>query len=139
MKRLVLMLLASWALHCGCAGSLPLDQSKLVGHWVGSGTFNEGDYRKTVGVLSFDVQFTADRSATTGRVGGASLKDVQFDGPHLKAILVGQVHPGFTKDHLILMLTSPDGNTMEAGFHLKSNYTFDAGMGTGQVKLTRVP
>jgi len=135
MRRLVLPLAVSLALLGGCA-SKPLDQSTLVGHWVGSGTFNESDPKRTVGALPFDLQFTADRSAT-GQVGGASLKDVQFDGRELRAILVGQVHPSITKDHLILMLNPTDQDTIEAGFHLKSNYTWDFGMLTGQAKLTR--
>jgi len=120
----------------GCA-SKPLDQSKLVGHWVGSGTFNESDPEHTVGALPFDLQFTADGSAT-GHVGGASLKDVQFVGREVRAILVGQVHPSISKDHLILMTNPPDQDTMEAGFHLKSNHAADVGMLTGQAKLTRV-
>ena len=136
MKRLVLMLAGLLALQGGCA-SKPLDQSKLVGHWVGSGTFNESDPKRTVGALPFDLQFTADGSAT-GQVGGASLKDVQFVGREVRAILVGQVHPTISKDHLILMTNPPDQDTMEAGFQLKSNYTADLGMLTGQAKLTRV-
>jgi hypothetical protein len=136
MRRFVLLMAVSWALLGGCA-SKPLDQSKLVGHWVGPGTFNEGDARRTVGALSFDLQFNADGSAT-GQVGGGSLKDGRFNGHEFRAILVGQVHTSITKDHLILLINPPDQDTMEAGFQLKSNYTADVGMLTGQAKLTRV-
>jgi hypothetical protein len=130
------MLAGLLALQGGCA-SKPLDQSKLVGHWVGSGTFNESDPRRTVGTLPFDLQFTADGSAT-GQVGGASLKGGRLDGHEFRAILVGQVHASVSKDHLILMVETPNQDAMEAGFHLKSNYTWDFGMLTGQIKLTRV-
>lgn len=136
MRRLGLLLAVSLTLLGGCV-SKPFDQSKLYGHWVGSGTFNESDPRRTVGALSFDLQFSADGSAT-GQVGGASLKDVQFVGQEVRAILVGQVHPSISKDHLILMTDPSDQDTMEAGFHLKSNYAWDFGMLTGQAKLTRM-
>ena len=137
MKRLVLILLAALAVQWGCGGSRPVDQSKLVGHWVGSGEFNETGPKSSIGALSIDLRFAADQTIT-GRVGGASLKDAKFDGHEVRGLLVGQVHPTLTKDHFLLIVSAPDGESLEVGFQLKSNYTFDAGMSTGQGKLTRV-
>ena len=144
MRTLVLPLLALATMFPACSRSQALDPARLVGRWSGSGSFSSGDLQKKVGSLPFVAEFTPDRSGT-GRVGQATLQDVRMtptrDQIEVRATLVGSVgaDPALAKNRLVLLVTRLDESTLQAEFHLKSNFTFDPGMREGRVVLTRVP
>ena len=106
-----------------------LDATRLVGRWSGSGTFSNVAIQKKVGSLPFVAEFKADRSAT-GRVGNATLQDARVkstrDLLEVRAKLAGS------------LVTKVSDNTIEAEFHLKSNFAFDPRMRDGRVVLTRI-
>ena len=120
-----------------------LDATRLVGRWSGSGTFSNVAIQKKVGSLPFVAEFKADRSAT-GRVGNATLQDARVkstrDLLEVRAKLAGSIgaDPVLAKDHLVLLVTKVSDSTIEAEFHLKSNFAFDPRMRDGRVVLTRI-
>ena len=143
MRTLALALLVVATLLPAQGASQALDATRLVGHWSGSGTFSNADMQKKVGSLPFVVEFNADRSAT-GRVGNATLQDARVkstrDLIEVRAKLAGSIgtDPVLAKDHLVLLVTRINDGTIEAEFHLKSNFAFDPRMRDGRVVLTRI-
>jgi hypothetical protein len=143
MRGLVLTLLASATLFPACGASQALDATRLVGRWAGSGSFFNVDLQKKVGPLPFVAEFRADRSGA-GRVGKAILHDVHIastrDHLEVRAKLAGSIgaDPALAKDHLVLLVTMVDDSTIQAEFHLKSNFTYDPRMREGRVVLTRI-
>ena len=143
MRTHVLPLLALATLFTACSQTQALDP-RLVGRWSGSGSFSSADLQKKVGSLPFVAEFKPDRSAT-GRVGQATLQDVRMkptrDHVEVRAKVVGSIgaDPALAKDHLVLLVTMLNESTIQAEFHLKSNFTFDPGMREGRVVLTRIP
>jgi len=142
MSRLVPLLLV--AVVACAVNAQPRDPGKLVGRWSGTGTFFNAELRGKVGSLPFVLQVEPDRSGT-GRVGGAALKDVRVMPTRryieVRAKLARPVaaDPAVDKDRLVLVVTALSDSTVEAEFHLKTNFVYDLRMREGRVVLTRVP
>ena len=144
MRTIVPFLLAFTTLFPARTTSQPLAPSGLVGRWAGSGTFFNRDLHAKVGPVPFVAEFTTE-SAGTGRVGQAVLQDVRVvrsmrDYVEVRAKLSGFIgqDPALAKDRLVLVITKLDATTIQAEFHLKSNFTFDPRMREGRVTLRRV-
>jgi hypothetical protein len=142
---IVPLVLAFTTLFPARTTSQALAPSGLVGRWTGSGTFFNRDFHTKVGPVPFVAEF-ATASAGTGRVGEAILQDVRVvrstrDYVEVRAKLsgfIGQDPALAKKDRLVLVITKLDATTIQAEFHLKSNFTFDPRMREGRVTLTRV-
>jgi ketosteroid isomerase-like protein len=78
-------------------------------------------------------------------VGAAELQDVHVkpmrDYIEVRARLARPVaaDPALAKERLVLVVTALSDSTIEAEFHLKTNFVFDLRMRDGRVVLTRVP
>jgi len=143
MRRIAPLLLAFTTLFPACTTSQAVAPSGLVGHWAGSGTFFNRDLHAKVGPVPFVAEFTTE-GAGTGSVGQAMLQDARVvratrDYVEVRAKLSGFIgqDPALAKDRLILVITKLDATTIQAEFHLKSNFIFDPRMGEGRVTLTR--
>jgi hypothetical protein len=143
MRRL-LPLLLTIVVPFSTVGAQNLDPGKLVGGWSGTGTFFNAELQKKVGALPFVFHIAPDRSGT-GRVGAAELQDVHVkptrDYIEVRARLTRPVaaDPALAKERLVLVVTALSDSTIEAEFHLKTNFVFDMRMRDGRVVLTRVP
>ena len=143
MKRLVHLLML--VVLPGCAlNAQTRDDSKLVGRWSGTGTFFNAELQKKVGSLPFVLQVEPDRSGT-GRVNGVALQDVRVVPTRhyieVRARLARPVaaDPAVAKDRLVMVVTALSDSTVEAEFHLKTNFVYDLRMREGHVVLTRIP
>ena len=47
--------------------------------------------------------------------------------------------PAVAKDRLVIVITALSDSTVEAEFHLKTNFVYDLRMREGHVVLTRIP
>jgi hypothetical protein len=119
--------------------------ARLVGRWTGTGTFFDRDLHANVGPISFVAEFESD-STGTGRVGQATLQGMRVvrttqDYVEVRAKLSAFIgrDPALAKDRLVLVITKLDQTTIQAEFHLKSNFTYDPRMREGRVTLTRTP
>ena len=121
-----------------------LDPRKLTGRWSGNGTFFDTELQKRVGAVPFAFEIAADRSGT-GHAGAAEMQDVHVKPAgnyiEVKARLTRPVaaDPKLEKDRLVLVVTAVSDSTVEAEFHLKSNFVYDLRMREGRVVLTRAP
>lgn len=144
MRTLLLSLLALATLLPARSRSQALDPAKIVGRWSGTGSFFNADLQKQAGSVPFVTEFRADRSGT-GRVGEATLQVVRVtparDRIEVRAKLTGFIgtDPMLAKDRLVFVITRVEDSTIQAEFHLKSNFTFDPRMREGRVVLTRMP
>ena len=143
MNRFALSLLAM-VLPIGAAGAQTRDPAKLVGRWSGQGMFFNAELQKKVDSLPFVIEIGPDRSGS-GQVGAATLQDVRVkptrDYIEVRAKLARPVaaDPALAKDRLVLVVTSLSDTTVEAEFHLKTNFVYDLNMREGRVVLTRIP
>jgi hypothetical protein len=143
MRMIVPLLLAFTTLFPARTTSQALAPTGLVSRWTGSGSFFNRDLRAKVDPVPFVAEFTA-KGAGTGRVGQAILQDARVvrstrDYVEVRAKLSGFIglDPALAKDRLVLVITKLEATTIQAEFHLKSNFTFDPRMREGRVTLTR--
>lgn len=114
---------------------------KLVGHWVGEGTFFSEKNRRAFGT----VQITLDTrgGSAIGRVGDASFHDARIltrpDIIEVKAPLLHAADrpPTIDKKCVVFVITAGTDSTLTSEFHLKSNCIFDPVMREGKVTLRR--
>ena len=143
MRRLVPLLLVAVVPACA-VDAQTRDPGKLVGRWSGTGTFFNAKLQEKVGSLPFVLQVEPGRSGT-GSVGEAALQDVRVIPTRhyieVRAKLARPVasDPSVAKDRLVLVVTTLTDSTVEAEFHLKTNFVYDLRMREGRVVLTRVP
>ena len=145
MRTIALLLMAFTPLLPARTRSQSPAPARLIGRWAGSGTFFNRDLQAKVGPVPFVAEFKTD-SAGTGRIGRATLQDLRVvrstrDYVEVRAKLsefIGQ-DPAVAKNRLVLVITKLDETTIEAEFHLKSNFIYDPRMREGRVTLTRVP
>lgn len=143
MKNVMLALLVM-CVPFGAVAAQSADPSKLVGRWSGSGTFFSAELQKKVDSLPFVLHIEPDGSGT-GRIGEAELRDVRVkptrDYIEVRAKLARPVasDPALAKDRLVLVVTAVGDSTVEAEFHLKTNFVYDLRMREGRVVLTRTP
>lgn len=116
--------------------------STLSGRWTGPGRFLNVRFQKTFGAVTFDLAISDDL-ILTGTVGGARIlpcKPTARNGRQdYKAELEGVIRPedAFRKRRLVLLVTHIEGSSLEADFHLKTNFLLDWSMRVGQLKATR--
>ena len=144
MRTLMISVLAIAALLPARSESQTLDPARLVGRWSGTGSFFDAELRQRVGAVPLAVELASDRTGT-GRIGQAAMNDVQVKPTRnyieVRAKLAGAVAPDrqLGKDRLVIVITAVTDSTIEAEFHLKSNFVFDPAMREGRVTLTRLP
>ncbi|HEX6048702.1 MAG TPA: hypothetical protein VFZ21_05530 [Gemmatimonadaceae bacterium] len=120
------------------------DPGKLFGRWSGTGTFFSADLRKKVDSIPFELEIDPDR-AGKGRVGEVLLSDVLVKPNRNYLEVRGRLarpissDPALDKDRLVLVITELGDSTMNAEFHLKTNFVYDLTMREGRVALTRTP
>ena len=120
------------------------DPTRLTGRWSGYGTFFDAKLRKKVDSIPFILQIDADRTGS-GAVAGVALRDVEVRSTRhyveVRAKLERPIAPdaALAKDRLVLVVTAARDSTLEAEFHLKSNFTYDLRMREGRVILARAP
>jgi hypothetical protein len=143
MRTLLVAALVAGTLLPERSASQTLDAGRVVGRWSGSGSFFDAELRQKAGAVPFVVEIAADRSGS-GRIGDAVLNDVQVKPTRnyieMRAKLAGPLGKGAapSKDRLVIVVTAVTDSTIEAEFHLKSNFAFDPWMQEGRVLLTRI-
>lgn len=144
MKQLLLSFLAMVVVPLCAVDAQTRDASKLVGRWSGNGTFYSAELQRKVDSLPFVLTIEPDRSGS-GQVGVAVLQDVRVkptrDYIEVRAKLARPVaaDPALAKDRLVLVVTALSDTTVEAEFHLKTNFIYDLRMREGRVRLSRIP
>ena len=142
MKVVVTVLMALVVPFAAAAAQRP-DASKLVGRWSGTGTFFNAELRKKADSLPFELDIAPDRSGS-GRVDAVDLREVRVkptrDYVEVRAKLARPIRSdrALAKDRLVLVVTALSDSTVEAEFHLKTNFVYDLTMREGRVLLTRL-
>lgn len=136
-------LLASLCLLALPARAGPVDQALLAGTWRGEGRFYEVKLLRATAPPLFELSIAPDLTLT-GTVGGARISPARPTavGKRIdyEVLLDGPAGPGKFlegKDHLVILITAMDGNSLSADFHLKSRFGFDIGMHPGSLEAAR--
>jgi hypothetical protein len=119
----------------------------LIGSWTGEGRFLDVDLANDLGMVFIKTEIK-ENGKIIGSIGDADLIRTKIRvakfGFEIRGELSSKINrnSSFDKDHLIILLVLPEENrseiiSSEANFHLKSNYTFDAGMRVGSVILLK--
>ena len=144
MRQFMLTVFAVVTLLPTRAAAQALDPARVVGRWSGNGSFFDADLQRKIGSIPFVIELSTERSGT-GRVGQATLSDVRVKPKRreieLRAKLASPVasDPAVAKERLVLIITAVSDSTIEAEFHLKSNFVYDPRLRQGRVTLARVP
>lgn len=120
----------------------------LIGQWEGTGGFLDRNTAKKLGDIRLEFSITEDFQIS-GSIGDTKLEQITLIeanyGYAIKGILESKLKEGvdFEKDHVIILLVIPEDsesviNSIDANFHLKSNFIFDFGMRVGGVYLTKI-
>lgn len=119
------------------------DPGKLIGRWSGTGTFFSADLRKKVDSIPFELEIDSDRLGK-GRLGEVPLSEVLVKPNRNYVEIRGRLarpissDPALAKDRLVLVITALGDSTMNAEFHLTTNFVYDLTMREGRVALTRM-
>lgn len=122
-----------------CARAAAPEASAVIGAWNGSGRFLNTRTQAQVGFIPFTFSVGPDLTLQ-GKVGGAAIlpgkAKVGRDTLSWQLRLQGAVAPELAgdKDHLVLLVSHADGNTMDVDFHLKSNFLLDLSMHVGNLQ-----
>ena len=144
MRQFMLTMFAVATLFPARAAAQALDPARVVGRWSGNGTFFDDDLQRKIGSIPFVIELSPERSGT-GRVGQATLSDVRVKPARreieVRAKLASPVaaDPAVAKECLVLIITTVSDSTIQAEFHLKSNFIYDPRLKQGRVTLARVP
>ncbi|MGI9530473.1 hypothetical protein [Lutimonas sp.] len=152
MKKLLSMLIFFVLASCvvGGAGQKEIitNNPELLGDWEGVGGFLDIKTAKQMGDISLKIHID-ENNQITGSIGDAKINGMKLTeanyGYEIRGVLDAKVKEGvdFEKDHLIILLVLPKEQdrfteTIDANFHLKSNFVFDFGMRVGGVYLTKM-
>ena len=116
----------------------------FYGTWEGSGKFFNCSLDNEVGEIPFQITLNEDKTIE-GAVGNAILHDINIVkaryGIEIRAMLSQPVKENekINKDRIIILWCLPEieKNMVDANFHLKNNFFFDAFVNVGGIVLTK--
>lgn len=151
MKNLMYLLMSSVLISCLAEGlsqeEIIENNPELIGNWYGVGGFLDMDAAKKLGDVSLEFSIFEEKPIT-GTIGDATISEMTLSeasyGFEINGILNSRIKEevDFEKNHLIILLVLPKGqdrvgNTIDANFHLKSNFVFDFDMKVGGVYVSK--
>ncbi len=151
MKRLLLCILVISFVSCNTqkvdTAKLIDENTFLIGTWKGNGKFLDAELQQTLAAIPIELDVKPDHTIQLF-VAGIQLSNISINkakyGFEIKGELSDDVSPKKVSDkkHFILLFVLPENadsnlSKVDANFHLKSNFTFDATMRVGGVVLSK--
>ncbi len=151
MKKLLLCVLVISFVSCNTQkvdSAKLIDENKfLIGTWKGNGKFLDADLQQTLASIPIELEVKADHTILLN-VAGINISNISINkakyGFEIKGLLSDDVTKKKVSDkkHFILLFVIPENadsnlSKVDANFHLKSNFTFDATMRVGGVILSK--
>jgi hypothetical protein len=151
MKRLLLIIVVIGFISCN---TQKLDTDKiinehtfLIGIWTGEGNFLDVDLQNEIKSVPIRLQINPDHSIqasiSKSKLSNISIQKAKY-GFEIKGMLSNDITNGKAskKNHFVLLFIVPDHvdstiRGVDANFHLKSNFAFDATMKVGGVTLRK--
>ncbi len=115
-----------------------------AGRWVGDARLFDRTLRAKAAPLEAELRIEPDH-ALSGRIGAARIPrtaptSVAPGRIEYRIVLEGRVKDveGLDQTHLVVLVTPRPGGALDADFHLKSRFGFDAAMRVGHFDVKRV-
>ncbi len=151
MKRLLLIVVVIGFISCNTqkldTDKIIDDHTFLIGTWTGEGKFLDVDLQNEIKTVPVRLQINPDHSIQASiaesNISNISIQKAKY-GFEIKGMLSNDITHGkaSNKNHFVLLFIVPnnaDSTTsgVDANFHLKSNFAFDATMRVGGVILRK--